>query len=74
MIRSTEGKGVIDQGRPAGFMLNHPGMEELLQRLCLLIRSGISGLPFSVNSGELVSPLLTATTPWKVPCRVMLYS
>lgn len=74
MIRSTGEKGVIDQGRPTGFTLNHPETEELLQRLCLLIRSGISGLPFSVNSEERVGPLLTATTSWKVPCRVMLYS
>lgn len=74
MIRSTGGKGVIDQGRPTGFTLNHPETEELLQWLRLLIRSGISGLPFSVNSGERVGLLLTATTPWKVPCRVMLYS
>ena len=33
MIRSTGGKGVIDQGGPTGFTLNHPETEELLQWL-----------------------------------------
>lgn len=60
-IRTQGGKGLMDQRGPTGLMLTY------WRKGGRLVRSGISRLPFSVNSGALVGPLLQQPGPGRRP-------